>query len=64
MKVTAYIMESFEGSDDPRAIQGGGGAGSRVIETKTNSLWLIRAYVRALRNKYDEPFSYKVIATV
>lgn len=63
MKVTAYIMESFESSDDPRAIEGGGGAGTRVIETRTNSLWLIRAYVRALRNKYEESFSYRVVST-
>ena len=61
MKVTAHIFEHFEGSDDSRAIQGGGGAGSRVIETRTNSLWLIRAYVRAMQNRYDEKFSFRVL---
>lgn len=60
MKVTARIFEHFEGSDDPRAIQGGGGAGSHYLETRTNSLWLIKAYVKALSHKYDEVFSYKV----
>ena len=51
MKVTADIYERFEGSDDPRAIQGGGGEGARCIETRINSLWLIKAYVRALNER-------------
>lgn len=62
MKVTAQIFEHFEGSDDPRAIEGGGGAGSKWIETRTNSLWLIKAYIRAMKNRYDETFTYRVVA--
>lgn len=61
MKVRAQIFEHFDGSDDPRAVQGGGGPGSRVIETRTNSLWLIRAYVRAMANRFDERFTFRVI---
>ncbi len=62
MKITAEIYEHFEGSDDPRAIQGGGGAGSRRIERKTNSEWLIKAYLRAMANRYGETFSFKRVA--
>ena len=60
-KVTALIFQATDGSDDPRAIQGGGGAGRRVIETRTASLRLIRAYVRALSNRYGETFTFRVI---
>jgi hypothetical protein len=63
MKVTAYIWEHSEGSDDPRAIEGGGGPGKRCIETRTNSAWLIRAYVRALTNRYNETYSYSLVAS-
>lgn len=58
-KVTAHIYESFEGSDDPRAIQGGGGAGSRRIETRTNSLWLIKRYVDILNDREGGGFFFK-----
>jgi hypothetical protein len=61
-KVTAYILQAFEGSDDPRAIEGGGGSGTKAIEVKRNSLWLIKAYVRAINNKYGEEYGYKVIS--
>jgi len=30
MKTTAYILEYIEGSDDPRAIEGGGGSKWRL----------------------------------
>ena len=59
MKVTAHIWEHFEGSDDPRAIEGGGGAGKRRVETFTNSLWLIKAYV-AIWNDRGETLSYTI----
>lgn len=62
MKVTAQIFEHFEGSGDPRAIQGGGGAGMQLIGTRRNSLWLIKAYVAAMKNRYDEIYSYRLIA--
>lgn len=58
MKITAQVFEHFEGSDDPRAIEGGGGPGSTLIETRTNSEWLIKAYIRAMKNRYDETFTY------
>jgi hypothetical protein len=61
MKITAQIYEHFEGSDDPRAIQGGGGAGSRCIETRRNSRWLIKAYVAAMARRYDETFTFRVV---
>ena len=47
-KITAYIWEHEDGSDDSRAVQGGGGDSSRLIETRTNSLWLIELYVKIL----------------
>ena len=61
MKITALIWEHFEGSDDPRAIQGGGGTGSRCIGRHTNSPWLIRAYVAALASKYDDQYSFTTV---
>jgi len=62
MKVTAYIYEQIEGSDDARAIQGGGGSVRRLIEKRTTSLWLLRAYVKALTNRYDEPYKLEIIS--
>ena len=59
MKITVHIFEHFEGSDDPRAIEGGGGPGARLIETRTNSKWLIEAYILAMKNRYDEVFTYR-----
>jgi len=61
MKTTAYIYEYIEGSDDPRAIQGGGGSKWRLIEKRTASLWLLRAYVKALTNRYDEQYKLQII---
>lgn len=63
-KVTAQIYEHFDGSDDPRAIEGGGGAGLRHIETRTNSLWLIRAYITAMKNRYDGNFTFRITGSV
>lgn len=59
-KVTAIIWEAYEGSDDPRAIEGGGGSGAKAIAYKTNSLWLIKAYVNALCNKYGDDYSFSI----
>lgn len=61
-KITVQIFEHFEGSSDLRAIQGGGGAGSKLIETRTNSPWLIKVYLRAMSERYGETFSYRHIA--
>jgi hypothetical protein len=62
MKVTAYIYEQIEGSDDARAVQGGGGPMWRLIEKRTASLWLLRAYVKALMNRYDEPYKLEIVS--
>lgn len=62
MKITADIFERFEGSEDARAAQGGGDAGLRCIARKTNSEWLIRAYTRAMSNRYEEVFTFKRVA--
>ncbi len=62
MKTTAYILEYTEGSDDPRAIEGGGGSKWRVIDKRTASLWLLRAYVKALTNRYDEQYKLEIIS--
>ena len=61
MKTTAYILEYIEGSDDPRAIEGGGGSKWRLIEKRTASLWLLRAYVKALTNRYDEQYKLQIV---
>lgn len=58
-KVTARIWEHEEGSDDPRAIEGGGGPRERWVETRTNSLWLIKRYVDIL-NIREGGFSFSV----
>lgn len=62
MKVKAQILMLIEGSDDPRAIQGGGGDVWRVLDTRIVSPWLIKAYVKALNKLYDEQFDYKIVA--
>lgn len=64
MKVKAELYEVFEGSDDPRAIQGGGGAGMQLIETRTNSAHLIAAYVRAYYNRYGDRLKTRIVAYV
>jgi hypothetical protein len=60
-KVTAIIWEHYEGSDDPRAIEGGGGPGARRLEEFTNSLWLIEAYVRVLNHREPETYSFSIV---
>jgi len=62
MKTIAHIYEYLEGSDDPRAIEGGGGSKWRLIEKRTASLWLLRAYVKALTNRYDEPYKLEIVS--
>jgi hypothetical protein len=54
MKVKAYFFETDDGSDDPRAIQGGGGPTETLVRTACNSSWLIRAYIRAYANRYGD----------
>jgi hypothetical protein len=62
MKTTAHVYEYLEGSDDPRVIEGGGGPKWRLIETRTASLWLLRAYVKALANRYDEVYKLQIVS--
>jgi hypothetical protein len=62
MKTTAHIYEYLEGSDDPRAIEGGGGPKWRLIETRTASLWLLRAYVKAMENMYGEELKLQIVS--
>ena len=59
MKVKAYIFETYDGSDDPRAIQGGGGASETLVLTACNSAWLIRAYIRAYANRYGDTLTVR-----
>jgi hypothetical protein len=54
MKVKAYLFETDDGSDDPRSIQGGGGASETLVRIARNSAWLIRAYIRAYQNRYGD----------
>lgn len=54
MKVLAQMYEVEEGSDDPRAIQGGGGASEKLVGVVRNSRWLVEAYVRAYYNRYGD----------
>jgi hypothetical protein len=62
MKTTAYILEYIEGSDDPRAIEGGGGSKWRVIEKRTSSLWVLRAYIDVLTYRYGEQYKLQTIS--
>lgn len=62
MKTTAYILEYIKGSDDPRAIEGGGGSKWRVADRRTASPWLLRAYVKALANRYNEVYKLEIIS--
>ncbi len=55
-KVTAIIMQDFEGSDDPRAIEGGGGAGSKIVKRCTCSAWLVNTWIKIASLKYDEHY--------
>lgn len=50
----ADLYEAEEGSDDPRAIQGGGGPSERFYKRITGSPARIRAYAQAHYNRYGE----------
>jgi hypothetical protein len=54
MKVRVNFFETDVGSDDPRAIQGGGGQVELGRGSAYNSAWLIHAYVRAYENRYGD----------
>lgn len=60
-KITADIYEHQDGSDDPRSVQGGGGASARRIERRTNSRWLIHAYVTLLTAREGTLFTFRRI---
>lgn len=54
MKIVAHMFECDEGSDDPRAIEGGGGPSEKLVGVVHNSRYLIEAYVRAYYNRYGD----------
>lgn len=54
MKITVDLYEFEEGSDDPRAIQGGGGDRWRFWKRVTCSAWLVDSMVRAYENRYGD----------
>lgn len=60
-KITADIYEHEEGSDDSRAIQGGGGPSMRRVDRRTNSRWLIKAYVAVLTAREGSLFTFKQV---
>jgi hypothetical protein len=62
MKTTAHIYEYLDGSDDPRDIESGRGPKWRLLETRTASLWLLRAYVRAMENRYSEEYKLQIVS--
>lgn len=53
-RVTAALYETEEGSDDPRAIQGGGGPSERLYKIIHGSKRRIDAYVKAHLNRYGD----------
>lgn len=53
-RITAALYECEEGSDDPRAIQGGGGASERLYKIIRGSRRRIDAYVKAHFNRYGD----------
>lgn len=53
-KITAQFYEADEGSDDPSAIQGGGGASERLVRTVHVSPYLITKYLIAHCNRYGD----------
>lgn len=53
-KVFACAYEVNEGSDDPRAIQGGGGPSEKLLYRFHNSKYLIEAFERAYYNRYGD----------
>jgi hypothetical protein len=62
MKTTAHIYEYLDGSDDPRDIESGRGPKLRLLETRTASLWLLRAYVKAMENRYSEEYKLQIVS--
>jgi hypothetical protein len=57
--VEVYSFE--EGSDDPRAIEGGGGDRLRLCSTKIfHSSWLLASYKAVMANRYCDDFHYVV----
>jgi hypothetical protein len=59
MKTTAHIYEYLDGSDDPRDIESGRGPKWRLLETRTASLWLLRAYVKRWKTDTVKNTSFK-----
>lgn len=53
-KLSAHFFGTDEGSDDPRAIEGGGGPSEKLVGVVRNSRHLIEAYVRAYYNRYGD----------
>lgn len=53
-RITAALYEYEEGSDDPRAIQGGGGASERLYKIIRGTRRRIDAYVKAHYNRYGD----------
>ena len=54
-KIRLDVFEREQGSDDPRGFQGGGGHHDRLIEVRRfNSSWLVSAYMKALRARYED----------
>ena len=60
--MTKYLLTVFEvreGSDDPRAVEGGGGPSKRLLEVKAfNSNWLAEACKRGMANRYCDDFRF------
>jgi len=54
LRATAMLFEVEEGSDDPRAIQGGGGRSEKLYKIIRGSKRRIDFYVAAHKNRYDE----------
>lgn len=48
------LYEVEEGSDDPRAIQGGGGASERYLRTIRATPARLAAFLRAYHNRYGD----------
>lgn len=53
-RITAALYECEEGSDDPRAIQGGGGPRERLYKVIRGTRRRVEAYVRAHYNRYGD----------
>lgn len=60
MKVRAEFYLAEEGSDDPRAIEGGGGPSEKLVGLVRNSRWLVDAYARGYYNRYGDRLIVRV----